>query len=276
MPSRSTNTQLFALRQSPPERLQVGGRGYRLAKVFKHDFFAATTLYEAAAPGDGAARLVVKFGREQDFCGIPAVWMGRWMVRRERRFHQLADGVPGIQRWAGRISPVAYALEYIDGDTLDRVDSPPDGAFFDTLRRTLDLLHARGVAYCDLNKLSNIVVAVDGRPALIDFQIAAWEDPGANPLVRRLVQRCVAYLQKMDLYHLYKHKRRLAPEAMTDSQLELAARRGRLIQLHRWLVTPLRKLRRGFLSRQHRKGSLVSPTAAMEDHHQPEKATWRK
>jgi hypothetical protein len=276
MPSGSTNMQLFALRQSPPERLEVLGRGYRLAKVFKHDFVAATTLYEAVVPGDGPDRLVVKFGREHGFCGIPGAWLGRLLARRERRFHQLADGVPGIQRWVRQISPTACALEYIDGDTLDRVDSSPDGAFFDMLRRTLDLLHGRGIAYCDLNKLSNIVIAPDGRPGLIDFQIAVWDDDRANPLVRRYLRSLVAYLQGMDLYHLYKHKRRLAPDAMTDTQQELATRRGRLIRLHRRLVTPLRRLRRGFLTRQHRKGTLVSPTAAMEDHYQPEKATWRK
>jgi len=270
------NTQLFALRRPPPRHVSIGRRGYRLVRVFKHDFFAATTLYEAVEPGGGPTRLVVKFGREQGFCGLPGAWMGRLLLRRERYFHRRADGVPGIQRWMGQISPTAYALEYIEGETLDRLDRGPGGAFFDALRQTLDLLHRRGIAYCDLNKRSNIVVTPAGQPVLIDFQIAVWTKDRANPIVHRLLGCAVAYLQRMDLYHLCKHKRRLAPEAMTDADCALADRQGWLIRLHRRLATPVRRLRRGFLARQHRRGRLVSPTAPLEDRRQPEKNTWRR
>jgi len=79
-----------------------------------------------------------------------------------------------------------------------------------------------------------------------------------------------------DLYHLYKHKRRLAPDELTPEEDALSRKRSGVHLLHRKLTKPYRALRRGFLKKQFEKGSLESPTAALEDHHQPEKATWRR
>jgi len=272
------NTQLFALREPPPKEVLVGGQAYRLKKVFKHDFFAATALYGAVDSGPSSDRLVVKFGRTQGFCGLPGAWVGRLLLRRERRFHKRADGVEGIQRWAGQLDSTSYALEYVEGQTLDVCGLPPgrEGRFFDELRSILDSLHARGAAYCDLHKRSNIVVTPTGRPALIDFQICALDKPHAPWPWRRIVAAAVAYLQRMDLYHLYKHKRRLAPEHLRGEEQSLSRRRTPLLRLHRTLVTPLRRIRRAFLTHRHRAGRLVSPSEHLEDHNQPEKATWRK
>lgn len=270
------NTQLFALRQSPPAELVVLGRRYRLTKVFKHDFFAATALYTAAEPGDGYARLVAKFGREQDFCGLPLRWIGTLLRSREQRVHERLDGVPGVQRWAARLSESAYALEYIEGQTLDTLAGPPPVGFFDQLRTLLDAIHARQAAYCDLHKRSNILVAPDGRPGLIDFQISLLYDEHAGVIRRWVLRRWVAYLQQMDLYHLYKHKRRLARQELRPGEETLSRQRGWLANLHRTLTGPIRTLRRKFLTRQHQAGRLVSPSADLETHDQPEKATWRK
>jgi hypothetical protein len=277
MANRRANTQLFALRKAPPRTVEVAGRQYELVKVFKHDFYAATAMYRSTGESDLPERLVVKFGREQDFCGLPAAWIGRWLLRREKRFHQRVDGVEGIQRWVGQVSDSVYALEYLEGRTLDTLASPPGegGEFFDALRRLLDAVHARRAAYCDLHKRSNILVRPDGSPALIDFQISVLDETG-NTFAKRIWRRCVAYLQHMDLYNLYKHKRRMAPKFMTEEELRLSYPKGRLLHLHRTLVTPLRHMRRALLTRLHRTGRLVSPSADLEDHYQPEKQTWRK
>lgn len=270
------NTQLFALPAAPPEQVLVRAERYTLERVFKHDFFAATALYARQGAGE-PAHLVVKFGRTQGFCGLPGLWIGRLLMRRERRFHQRADGVPGIQRWHAEISDTAYALEYVPGQTLDTLGrNPPPSSFFDELRITLDRLHARGVAYCDLNKRSNIVITAAGRPVLIDFQICILHhDRGLWPWPQ-VTYGVVRYLQRMDLYFLYKHKRRLAPGELRPEEQALSRRPGVLASLHRRLVTPIRHLRRAFLNRLHRSGRLVSPSADKEDHWQPEKATWRK
>ncbi|NLF30646.1 MAG: hypothetical protein GX591_07140 [Planctomycetes bacterium] len=273
--SRRTHKQMFALAGGCPDEVTVRGRIYRLVGVFKHDFFAATALYAA---DDGAApeRIVVKFGRRQGFCGLPLAWVGRYLARRERRIHRRIDGIEGIQRWVDYVGPSAFALEYLPGRPLDTVDPPPGGAFFDALRDLVDAVHERGVAYGDLNKRSNILVTPDGRPALIDFQICAFRPRRARWLRRIAADRIVAYLQRMDLYHLYKHKRRLAPEALRRDERAMAQRRGGLLRLHRTVATPVRQVRRRLLTNLHRNGRLTSPTACLEPGEQPEKATWRR
>lgn len=282
MARSSHNTQLFALPTCPPEHLTAAERHWRMEKVFKHDFFAATVLYAPGQTEEGQTadtdKLVVKFGRVNRFCGLGCRWIGRLLARRERRFHELADDVPGIQPFVEALDETSYALRFLPGRTLDTLASAPGegGVFFDRLRAIVDQLHARGIAYCDMNKRSNIVVRPDDTPALIDFQIAIWIDPKWSAWKRTLLGPIVRYMQRMDLYHMYKHKRRLDEAHLTDQERALAERRGPLIRIHRALVTPLRTIRRRFLGHLHRKGRLVSPSKDREDHYLPEKDTWRQ
>jgi len=280
MPRKHTNTQLFALREAPPAQVDVAGRRYRLLRVFKHDFYAATALYEldaAEGPTDAnvISKIVVKFGRTQPLCGLDMSWYGRWMHAHEKAVYRELKGVRGVPRWVGSVSPTAYAIEYIDAHPMDH-DPPPPKGFFDELRKLFDDIHARGVGYCDANKRSNILVAEDGRPFLVDYQISIRRrDDWPRPL-STLAAAAVQYMVKKDLYHLYKHKRRISPDELTPEEEALSRRPGGLHGLHRKLTKHWRKLRRGFLSRQYDNGRLTSPSADLEDHHQPEKATWRK
>ena len=270
----SRNVQMFALPAPPENRLELAGASYRLVKVFKHDFFAATCLYEAEGPAR-LPKIVAKIGRVQPFCGLPMAWYGRWLQRHERAIYQALADVGGVPQWAGTFGPTGYAIEYIDAKPLDHLPKPPEG-FFDRLRAIFDAVHARGVAYCDANKRSNILVTSDGRAYLVDFQIAIRRrDDWPRPLAA-IVRRVVAYMVRRDLYHLYKHKRRLAPEELTEAEALLSRQRSGLHALHRKLTTPYRSLRRRFLRKQHAAGRLKSPSEHLEDHHQPEKATWRR
>ena len=65
--------------------------------------------------------------------------------------------------------------EYIEGHPLARQERVPD-AFHSRLRFQIDQLHARGMAYVDLEKCENVLVGDDGQPYLIDFQIS-WYLP---------------------------------------------------------------------------------------------------
>ena len=275
MPNRRPNTQMFALREAPSSRLIVAGAAYRLVRVFKHDFFAATCLYEAVEAAEWP-RIVVKFHRTQRFFGLPTAWAGRLMCRHERAVYAALAGVAGVPRWIGQVGPAGGVVEYVNAVPLDHFPSGPPAGFFDRLRGLFDAVHARGVGYCDANKRSNILVSPAGEPFLVDFQISIRRrDDWPRPL-RSVVAACVAYVQRCDLYHLYKHKRRLCPRELTPAEHALSLRRGRLHTLHRKLTDPWRVVRRRFLSRQHARGRLVSPTEAIEDHDQPEKATWRR
>ena len=266
---------MFALRSPPPVDVAVAGRQYRLARVFKHDFFAATCLYESPQPA-GARRIVVKWHRTQAFCGVPLKGAGGFLCRHEQETYAALAGVPGIPKCLGAIGRTGLVVEYVDALPLDQLTAPPTAAFFDRLRELFDAIHARGVGYCDANKRSNILATPDGRPFLVDFQISIRRrDRWPQPL-KALAAVCTRYVQRSDLYHLYKHKRRLCPEALTPDEEVLSRRRGRLHSIHRRLTDPWRAIRRRFLAHQYAAGRLVSPTADVEDHAQPEKATWRK
>lgn len=266
---------MFALGESPPDELEVTGEKYALVRVFKHDFFAATCLYEAVS-AVRYPRIVVKLYRTQQFFGLSMLWAGRFMRNHERDIYRALKGVRGIPGFVDVVGPAGLAVEYIDAKPLDHFSDSPGKGFFDRLRRLMDDIHARGVGYLDANKRSNILVTDSGEPFLVDYQISIRRrDDWPTPL-RQIVARCVKYVQQCDIYHIYKHKRRLSPGELTGEEEQLSRRRRKLHSLQRKIFTPARVVRRMFLSHQHSKGRLISPTESLEDHHQPEKATWRK
>ena len=112
----------------------------------------------------------------------------------------------------------------------------------------VDTVHARDVAYVDLEKRENIIVGDDGRPYLIDFQISLHVPPGRGPL-RRIARWILARFQQSDRYHLLKHWRRHRPDQLSPEQIAHSRRAGAWIQLHRTLTRPLVRLRRRTLSR---------------------------
>lgn len=111
-----------------------------------------------------------------------------------------------------------------DGETLIRswIPGAPlhaagarDPRFFDALRRLVVRLHRRRVVHNDLAKQPNVLVQPDGRPALVDFQLAA---------VHRRRGRWFRLCGREDLRHLLKHKRRYFPERLTPRERAILAR----------------------------------------------------
>lgn len=217
-------------------------RTYALVETFKHDFFAATGLYSGP---DGLA--VLKMGRTNPLFSVPMAWAGRLLAGREVRLYERAQDLPGVPRLLGRVGTTGFMHAFVPGHPLQRRE-PVGDAFFDQLRELLDALHARHIAYVDLNKRQNILVGEDGRPYLIDFQISlllpptGWRGWAA---VRWLLRR----FQQADDYHYLKHKRRLRPDLLTPAETIAVERVSAWIRLHRWLTRPLTQLRRRTLRR---------------------------
>jgi hypothetical protein len=224
-----------------PRRVSIQGHDYQLVQVFKHDFFAATGLMERA---DGH-RIVLKIGRLADILGLPAGWIGRLLVRHEARIYQTLAEVSGVPAFIDFWGSGAFAHDFVPGHSLSPAERPGE-AFLLDLEALIAGLHARGVAYVDLEKCSNIIVADDGRPHLIDFQIS-WHAPawmGRNFPLSNLVLKL---LQDMDRYHLQKHRRRTG--CPTDRMFAAADPVPWYIRWHRALVKPLQKVRRAALRR---------------------------
>ncbi len=227
-------------RQPLPPAIQAGGATYELAKPFKHDFFAATAMYEGSA-----GKVVLKVGRCTSLAGLPMTWLGRRMMRHEARLYDLSQGITGIPRVVGFVGSTGFVHEYIEGRQLARDDRPPDG-FFEALSQTLDALHARDIAYVDLEKPENILLGTDGRPYLIDFQIswhAAHRWWGRSWLARRLLK----VLQGSDRYHLLKHWRKLRPDQLSGERLAEAMQVPFWIRWHRAVFRPITLMRRQVL-----------------------------
>lgn len=224
-------------RDDPPERVTIGGRTYRRASIFKHDFFAATALYTGQH-----GKIIVKFGRRVRFLGLPMAWIGRLLVGHEARIYAMVDGIQGIPRFIGRWRDNAFAHEFVEGHELTRWEFVNDD-FFSRLTELIEQVHRRDIAYVDMEKRENILVGDDGRPYLIDFQIS-WHVPpnrGGRTWPARLVLRM---LQDADDYHLLKQRRRHRPDLMTPAETAASRQPPLTISWHRVLFRPLTKLRR--------------------------------
>lgn len=140
-----------------------------------------------------------------------ARWWARGFARRAAAREARAlvkldgiDGVPALLGWNGR----ELLRSYMAGAPMQQAQ-PRDRAYYKQALRLLAVLHRRGIIHNDLAKEPNWLVREDGRPALVDFQIA-WTRGRRGPLFRLLARE--------DLRHLLKHKRTYCPEALSLRQ----------------------------------------------------------
>jgi hypothetical protein len=243
----------------PPKKIEVDGESFDLLSVFKHDSWAATALYQGQN-----TQVVCKFNRVQSCLGVPMRWLGGWLARREAKFFRILESVPGIPRSFksvaidGRVAPTAFCHEFIPGRPLSLVHDPNE-VFFDKLSRLLDAIHARQMAYVDLNKPENVLVGDDGQPYLFDFQISLrfpnW------PVARWMLR----LLQQSDRYHLMKHRTWRLNRASFEQEME--RHRPWWIRWHRKVGVPLRNFRRRLLVWLNiRKGQGAAHTEVAPEH----------
>jgi RIO-like serine/threonine protein kinase len=239
-------------RRRPPKAVRLNGRVYRHVETVKHDFFALTAFYD----DESGHRIVVKMSRDADFFGIPLIGIGRWLCRREMRFYRTLSSLPNVPRLLGSLGRSAFVHSYVPGRPLARDVAIPD-RFFAGLRQVLEQVHRRGIAYADANKCPNMLLGDDGLPYLIDFQIS-WDlyELGNNAINRWWLAR----LQREDLYHLLKHKRRLRPDELTEQEHALIRQPSALIRLHRWISKPYFLIRRALFRHLRQTGRVLPET----------------
>lgn len=241
--AKKTPACLLALgRSDMPASVALESGEYRLDKVFKHDFFAATARYV----GDNG-KIVIKIGRKAWFWFVPLGWIGRWHAGHESGCYEALDDLAAVPKFLGRVGKHGLAHAYIEGHPLRKGERVPDD-FFDKLREAIAAIHQRGMAYVDLEKCENVIVGDDGQPYLIDFQISwrlsKWLGGELFPL--RLLRK---RLQQSDWYHIRKLQRRTRPDLMSEDDLKASYHKPFYVRAHGYLTRPITKLRRRILNK---------------------------
>ena len=152
-------------------------------------------------------RLVVK-----DFAPrgpLVRAFLGPRIAAREARAYQVLEGHPAVPRFRGWIDSLAFAVEYRPGQRMSRrLAAALPAEFLARLEAALREMHARGVAHLDLRHRSNVLLAEDGSPVLLDFGSAVCFRPGSLG-----ARALLPLLARIDLGALAKWRRKLAPGA---------------------------------------------------------------
>lgn len=178
--------------------------------LLKRDLFGRVERVRLPG-GDAAETLAI---RRDTRC---ARWwtrpIARWLAAREARALANLDGfadVPQLLGWDGHV----LLRSWIEGQPM-QVARPRDPGYFRLANHLVRQLHRAGVVHNDLAKEPNWLVTPDGRPALIDFQLA-WAPRNRSALYRMLGRE--------DLRHALKHKRYYCADELTERERAILAR----------------------------------------------------
>lgn len=159
--------------------------------------------------------------------------VARLLARRERRALEHLAGVEGVPQLVAAAGSILERT-YLAGAPLHRAEALPRD-FFEHLAELVRALHARGVCHNDLHKEQNVMVLQDGRPGVIDFQLASVHRRGDG---RVFVARC-----RDDLRHVEKHRlryeRRGRPKRADERASVALPRRSPVAALWRRTGKPL-------------------------------------
>ncbi|MEW6072604.1 MAG: phosphotransferase [Planctomycetota bacterium] len=158
----------------------------QVVRMLKRDQLGSVELLDG--PAGPAVRRIAGGGRVPGSRGVALL-----LRRRERIALARLDGVPGVARLldlpAYAAAPAADGTPprraavllrtWLAGVPLHAAERLP-ADFFDRLADLVRGLHARGVCHNDLHKEPNVIVAPDGRPQLVDFQLASVHPRGGR------------------------------------------------------------------------------------------------
>jgi RIO-like serine/threonine protein kinase len=136
------------------------------------------------------------------------------MKREHRALSRLAlgRGTPGVPRVMS-LEAGLLARRWIEGSPM-QLARPRDAEYFRAAARLVRRLHAANVIHNDLAKETNWLVTPDGKPALVDFQLA---------MVLTKRGALARALGHDDVRHLLKHKRTYLPERLSAREKRILA-----------------------------------------------------
>jgi len=187
--------------------------------ILKRDIFSETRLgYFEHAPD---VRVVWRLVSAAPWWSRPLAWI---LARREIRSLRAAHDIAAVPKLICVDSNGLYR-SWREGTPL-HLARPNDAAFYHEAHKILRQLRRRGLTHNDLAKPQNWLMTPDGKPALIDFQLASYHRR------RGALFRYFAY---EDFRHLVKQKRSFARELMTPTAWRIVKKRSWPSRL--WLQT---------------------------------------
>jgi hypothetical protein len=153
------------------------------------------------------------------------------LLNHEAAVLKALDGVEGIPRLVEHKPGRHLMVEFVEGThvsecSADRLSRRVFDRMVDLVRR----MHARRVVHLDLRQRRNILIGVDGSPAIVDFQ-SSIRFPD-NGIFHPLVEIC----RWVDRSALIRWKNRYFPSLMTRSDRAFA--RFHLLLRPFWFVSP--------------------------------------
>ena len=145
------------------------------------------------------------------------VLAGRYFLQREWRALRALDGIRGIPRAFGMLSPDILVMEWCAGvpsSKLRKNEVAP--ASLEQLSELLSQIHARGVTHGDLHR-ENVLVAENGAISLIDWATASVFRSRFNPL-KMWTQR---EWRDLDRRAVAKIKAKHAPQSLSENEKNL-------------------------------------------------------
>jgi len=137
-------------------------------------------------------------------------WLARRLLAREARALAAVDGIAGIPDVL-RVDTNSLHRSWIAGEAMHK-SRPADIEYFRTAAKLLRRLHSHDLVHNDLAKEPNWLVTDEGKPGIVDFQLA-WHSPKRGRLFRLLALD--------DLRHFLKHKRTYCAEYLTKRELAI-------------------------------------------------------
>lgn len=225
-----------------PEKTIIKGETYTFEKTLKDDFFSVNVLYK----NDQDRRFVLKLSDFRFIFGLLFRPFAILMSAHEYKIYQMVADIEGVPELGPRLGWRGYFHEYIEGKTLHELTDAPEMLpenFFDDLLKIVRQVHERRIFYLDLNKTGNVIMANDGRPYLIDYQICQHFKKRHN-FWGKLSDKIFNRLIQEDIYHVYKHKKRFQKHLMNAAELKLATRSDLAKNYDRFLGRHYRRLKR--------------------------------
>jgi serine/threonine protein kinase len=171
-------------------------------KIYKADVFVTRS---------GSDRFVVKDFTQKGFWERNII--GRIIVGREARAYAALAGMEGLPARFKRLSPFAFAVEYLDGKDLGAVEQKNIGPdIILQFEQIVKKIHDRGWVHLDLHRRTNILL-VNDKVYILD--LASALHPGSILLIGPCLTRLIGLADRLSLI---KMKTIFAPNSLTRQE----------------------------------------------------------